>query len=234
MVKHWGQYLWSSFNVLSLSLRNNDKGKKFEEYMNLMCSFLPCKNCEKHFKHLLCEFPFELTYKYKHPYLVWSNLAHNIVNDRIHKKQYDFYKLHNELCNCEYMNNTNNDNLERYDRKYKYDIIFDALYIYSLQLSNNDNRELQFYRMLLLLPSLICNTYTEKSSLVDIIKKMCKHYKDAKHKHFTWIYNIQRELYELHNLNLPHNYKYKHIEFCDCDDTDKLSESKYNYFCPIE
>ena len=227
MSKHWGEPIWKTCNLLSSQLKKGYYGYLFEKYMSLMSELLPCDKCKEHFKKLLRDFPFQSIYKFKHPYLVWIYIAHNMVNSRIGKKGVDFESLHNSLCYCDYPDINSvmigNDN-------YDINTVFDSLYIFSLQA--NTYRKIKTFNKLLKMTFQMVYHNDYKRYLLSLLINM-KIDDKFKHPYFKLVFDIHSNFNQHFKLDVPDIIRI-HNDFCGCDLYNDKSSPTYNYFCPIE
>ncbi|KAI8870062.1 hypothetical protein GQ42DRAFT_167196 [Ramicandelaber brevisporus] len=76
-----------------------DEQKAMKDYLFLLSRLYPCGGCAKHFQQLLKDFPPVVTGREE--LKKWMCEAHNIVNERLKKPQFDCSKVDDRWdCGC--------------------------------------------------------------------------------------------------------------------------------------
>jgi len=91
--RHWGPHAWNFIHTVAFNYPiapTNDDKARFTGFINATADVLPCETCRTHFTELLKTYPYTPSLGSRDALARWSVNAHNIVNRRLGKPEYDF------------------------------------------------------------------------------------------------------------------------------------------------
>lgn len=89
----WGPGTWQLMHSISFNYPQNPKEEDKKAYTNFIDSLkqvLPCESCKNEFTKMLKKFPLDDFLEDTEGVVVWSYLAHHMVNIRLNKKTPEF------------------------------------------------------------------------------------------------------------------------------------------------
>lgn len=89
----WGQYVWTSIHIFTLNYPvrpDAEKQRAARQFIESLAHLLPCPNCRVHFLDLLQALPLtDEVLASKREFITWGRLAHNSVNRRLGKREWE-------------------------------------------------------------------------------------------------------------------------------------------------